>query len=183
MTKKDLEVHFSIPSEVPKGATKETAVLALLEETEEGLCFLLTKRTQLVETHKGQISFPGGYWEERDEHLLETALRETEEETGIPRSHVKVLGVLPKVKTRRDIWITPWVAVREQKGNLLLQAREVEKVLHLPISRLFEEGLKLHKINMQTFSIVSPGIFFDGELVWGATARILQHFLDHIRDR
>ena len=180
LSKSDLEPHFKLPAVVPKGQSGETSVLALVDATGKELSFLLTKRTQLVETHKGQISFPGGYWEHFDADILQTALRETEEEIGILRKGVRPVGQLEKVKTRGEIWITPWVAFLEQKAELKLQKEEVEKVIYLPLEKLIKQGLKKHKIQMQTFSIMSPGIEHEGELIWGATAKILDHFLSSL---
>lgn len=87
---------------------------------------LLTKRTNLVETHKGQISFPGGRYEEDDRDLMQTALRESAEEIGTKSVDIDVLGPLRPVLTRGDVIIYPWVGALEFPYPFKLNANEVD---------------------------------------------------------
>jgi 8-oxo-dGTP pyrophosphatase MutT (NUDIX family) len=134
---------------------------------------LLTKRTMLVESHKGQVSFPGGFWETHDPSLLDTALRESHEEIGANPSDVQILGGLAPVLTHQGVTIVPYVGRLDFPYPFLLNPAEVEKVLFLPLSQLMEDGLKTVSISVGSARVMSLGIQVDGELVWGATARML----------
>lgn len=134
---------------------------------------LLMKRTMLVETHKGQISFPGGFREAHDATLLNTALRETQEEIGVDPQHFKVLGRLSPVSTRGEVQIYPWVATFRFPFPFVLSVNEVDRLLYLSVERLLKEGLKTVKVDVGNFKVESPGIEVEGEMVWGATAKML----------
>jgi 8-oxo-dGTP pyrophosphatase MutT (NUDIX family) len=135
---------------------------------------LLTKRTDRVHTHKGQVSFPGGMWEQGDPDLRATALRETHEEIGLAPSEVDVVGRLDLVRTRGALPIIPWVGLIKFPLQVVLNEAEVERTLHLPLVRLMEEGLREVGVKVGAVTVQSIGIEVDGELVWGATARILE---------
>jgi 8-oxo-dGTP pyrophosphatase MutT (NUDIX family) len=139
---------------------------------------LLTKRTMLVETHKGQVSFPGGNREPGDRDLLATALRESAEEIGTQETDMEVVGRLDVVQTRGNVFIYPWVARMAFPYPFRLNPAEVEKLLFLPLDTLLREGLRSFSVAVENLTIKSPGIEVDGELVWGATARMLQLLRD-----
>lgn len=139
---------------------------------------LLTKRTETLPTHKGQVSFPGGYREPQDPDLLTTALREAEEEVGILAADVRILGALDPVTAGGRVGIRPFVAVLEGPYAFRPSADEVERLLELPIERLMREGLNPVSVNVGSFSVASEGIVVEGELVWGATARMLRYLID-----
>lgn len=128
---------------------------------------LLTKRTDRVETHKGQICFPGGFAEGADKTLLETALREAREEIGIHPESVEILGPLQPVFTRKQVIIFPWVATSSFSLTYTLNTSEVEKVLYLQVSQLIDSPASLELI-------------VEGEVVWGVTAKILKDLRDHL---
>lgn len=142
---------------------------------------VLTKRTMTVETHKGQISFPGGLREADDKTLLDTALREASEEVGLSPSHVDVLGPLDSVVTRGDVLIYPWVGLIELPYPFVMNQGEVDKILLLPLDRLIEEGLRPVQVEVaQGMRVKSIGITVEGELVWGATAKMLEGLRDRL---
>lgn len=164
-----------------KKGNASVLVLLTYDGENDRAALLLTKRTQTVESHKGEVSFPGGYWEVQDANLIETALRETEEEVGIARQRIEVLGSLPKVRTKGCVELEPWVGWVEHPIELNLSVAEVDRVLLLPLARLMKEGLTEHKFSYHGTHITSPGIMVHGELVWGATARVLQMLLDALK--
>lgn len=141
-------------------------------------CFLLTLRTQTVETHKGQISFPGGVMESVDQSLVETALRETWEEIGLPRTKVQVLGVFDDYRSVTDLIVTPFAAWLETPFELTLNRSEVEEVLNAPVS-LFRDITRLRIEVRRRGSLDLPVYFYDfqGKEIWGLTARIIKDFL------
>ncbi len=153
-----------------------SSVLALLgveTDTQEEK-ILLMKRTMDVVTHKGQVSFPGGYYEPQDPSLLATALRETWEEIGMRSEHIRVLGGLSPIQTLGDVWIYPWVGEMTFPYPFALNPTEVDRLLFLPVRRLLEEGLKPVTVPIEGRKVKSIGIELDGELVWGATAKMLE---------
>lgn len=135
---------------------------------------LLTKRTMSVLTHKGQISFPGGFHSPKDRTLLDTALRETWEEIGMESQYVEILGALSPVTTLRRISIYPWVGRVKFPHPFVLNTAEVDRLVVLPLTRLLEEGVNPVQVDVDGVAVKSIGISVDGELVWGATAMMLK---------
>ncbi len=131
---------------------------------------LLIRRSESVSSHKGQIAFPGGRWEKTDGSYLETALRETQEELG-EKVCPHVLGALPSVTTHSTGYlIYPFVGLLEEPLMLKPDRWEVAEVLVFPLA-LFSYPTR-H----------SPLEFVSGnDLVWGATARIINHFINILR--
>ncbi len=164
----------------PGGVESSVMVLLTIAPDSGREEILLTKRTNHVETHKGQISFPGGLRDRTDADLLQTALRESYEEIGAPREKVEVLGALPKVMTRGNVYIFPWVGVLREREGFVVNDKEVERILFLPVETLLIEGLKNVEISIEGMHLRSIGISVDSELVWGATARILQDLRDYL---
>lgn len=136
--------------------------------------FLLTKRTENVSTHKGQVSFPGGFPQREDKNLLFTALREAQEEVGIEPSRVEVLGMLEPVMTRLHTRIYPFVGIVNVPYDFKIEPGEVDRIIQLPLSDFRNRGIRPVTVEVQAFKIESVGISVDGELVWGATARMLE---------
>lgn len=135
--------------------------------------FLLTKRTMNLVKHRGEVSFPGGLREEHDESLLHTALRETEEEIGLKARDLEVLGRIEAVRTIGEVWIHPWIGLFREPYNFVLNPTEVDRLIRLPLRRLLEEGFSTQRIAVGSVLMQRPGIVVDNEIVWGATAKIL----------
>jgi 8-oxo-dGTP pyrophosphatase MutT (NUDIX family) len=145
---------------------------------------LVTQRTQDVEHHKGQISLPGGACEPGDETLMDTALRETYEEIGVPPETVEVLGPLDDFPTVTNFVVTPFVGIIPHPFPYRLNPREVEAVVEVPIAFLCDPSrlrVEQREYEGRTFSV----LFWDfgAYTIWGATARILKDFLDLIPDQ
>ncbi len=170
-------IDLVFPNQDDKIAASVLIPIGLRQETMRQE-ILLTKRSEKVETHKGQISFPGGLFEARDNHLLRTALRETEEEVGLTETHLHVLGALSPVQTLRDVVIYPWVAKVEFPKIINFNPDEVERPLFLSLQQLLSEGLKSVQVPIKerglTFKVSSLGITCENELIWGASAKILE---------
>ena len=141
---------------------------------------LFTKKTATVPHHSGQFSFPGGIVEERDGSRVETALREAWEEIRLPASAVEVLGLLDDTPTRATSFIiTPVVGIVTEPVDFVPDGREIERVLEVPVRVLrdpsiyrtehWERDGEVHAVHFYT---VSPD-----DVIWGATARILNQFL------
>lgn len=159
------------------------AVLVPLLYKNGGWHVLVTQRTQDVEHHKGQISFPGGACDPGDEDLLATALRENWEEIGVPPEAVEVLGALDDFPTITSFVVTPFVGVIPHPFDYRLNRHEVEAVIEIPLSFLRDPShLRVEQREVQ--GRIYDVHFWDYRLggtthtVWGATARMLKGLLD-----
>lgn len=140
---------------------------------------VVTQRTQTVEVHKGQISFPGGACDVDDKDLISTALRETHEEIGVPPNVVNVLGALDDFRTITNFSVTPFVGVIPHPFAYKPSPGEVESVVEVPLSFLRDpENLRMEQREHE--GQVLDVLFWDfgRYTIWGATARMLQIFLD-----
>jgi len=155
------------------------AVLIPLFNRQGEWCVLVTQRTQTVEHHKGQISFPGGACDPVDASLEETALRETYEEIGVPPHEVEILGALDDFLTVSNFVVTPFVGLIPQRFPYRLNEAEVEAVIEVPFSFLREPGnLRVEQLEYQ--GELHDVLFWDfgPHVIWGATARVLKSFID-----
>jgi len=158
---------------------RPAAVLVPLFQKNRKTHILLTKRTNRVVHHKGQISFPGGAYHSEDPDFLTTALRETEEEIGVERDSVEILGELDHMVTLSNFRICPYVGVIPYPYPFKLSAFEVERLIELPLKYLLEEAaFKEALFTYEGQSNINLHIDFQGEIIWGATARILKNFMD-----
>jgi len=164
---------------VATGPLVQAAVLVPLIER-GGPYLVFAKRTDRVSTHRGQISFPGGTVDSRDASLLDAALRESEEEIGLPRRAVEPLGALDDTETvATQFVITPWVGVIREPVVWRPDGEEIEKVIEVPFAALLEPR-NFRVEHRERDGVVRPVYFYDynGEIIWGATARIVKDFLD-----
>jgi 8-oxo-dGTP pyrophosphatase MutT (NUDIX family) len=163
------------------GSTRRQAAVLVPVYCQNGQYYLvLTKRTEAVKTHKGQIAFPGGVFEAADGTLLQTAVREACEEIGLSADEVDILGGLDEVTTRTsDFIISPFVGWIKWPSKLQPSAGEVAAVLTAPVSALLNESSLRHEIEFRDGQPVDQFFYqYRGEVIWGATARILHQFLD-----
>lgn len=162
-------------------AQRRAAVLLPLYRDRGETYVLFTRRTETVEHHKGQISLPGGAEDEGDAGPLETALRETEEELGIPRTHVTILGILDDVSTFvSGFVITPFVGVIPHPVPLRMNPHEIAEVLSVPLAAFRDPSkLRVEKRTRPTGERIEVYFYDPGpHVIWGATARILKSFID-----
>ena len=157
------------------------AVLVPLLWKEGEWYVVVTQRTQQVEHHKGQVSFPGGACDDGDVDLRATALRETYEEIGVPPELVDILGTLDDFPTITYFNVTPFVGVLSQPVVYRPNQGEVQAVAEVPLSFL-RDPATLRVVPMEHLGQVFDVLFWDyGPFtIWGATARILKTFLDLI---
>ncbi len=155
-------------------APTPAAVLFPLVVREHEPAVLLTKRTDHLHHHPGQISFPGGRVEEADTSPIDTALRETEEEIGLHRRHIELIGTLPDYLTGTGFRVTPVVGLVTPPFELTLDAFEVAEAFEVPLSHFLDPA------NHEQHSIVHEGrvrqfhaMPYQGHFIWGATAGII----------
>lgn len=162
---------------VSEPGLRRSAVLLLLYCKDGEYAVLFNKRTQKVEFNKGEICFPGGGMDDGDADLMETALRETHEEMGIGPASVTVLGELDETTTLAGFVIRPFVGTIPYPYEFRPNEDEVAEVLEVPVSSLLDTRNveDAHWAHSKVYSFAEHKIF-------GATARILEQFLDAIGD-
>ena len=161
---------------------QRSAVLIPIYRKQGQYYILLTKRTQEVKNHRGQISFPGGAYQEEDGTLLNTALRESYEEIGLGADDIDILGEMDDFLTQVSNYIiSPFVAVIPWPYEFKLNSREIEELIEVPISALLEQGRRRLETRVIDGEEVTSFFYrYQGRVIWGATARILSQLLDII---
>ena len=161
------------------GAT-DAAVLVALAVDPDATRVLLTRRRADLRRHAGEISFPGGRRDPEDRDLVVTALREAEEEVGLPVEAVEVIGALQPVPTIATGYaIYPFVGLGEPGHEWLLSEHEVERVLELSLEEL-RAGYGRRRIVRRGLPFRTDTYVVGDDLVWGATARILADLLQRL---
>lgn len=169
-------------SHLPRKDPTAASVLVPLVLREEGLTLLLTQRTAHLTDHAGQISFPGGRAEDYDVSPVATALREAEEEIGLARAHVEVLGCLPDYFTGTGYRVTPVVGLVQPPFQLEADPDEVAEIFEVPLAFLMD-GANHQRLSVQldsgrrTFYAMPYERFF----IWGATAGMLRNLFHFLR--
>ncbi|HCP24658.1 MAG: CoA pyrophosphatase [SAR202 cluster bacterium] len=159
------------------------AVMILLYPKDGEYCILLNKRSEEVEHHKGEISFPGGARDPEDRDSLETALRETEEEMGIKREDVTVIGEMDEITTRSNFQVNVFVGTIEYPYKFSPSAIEIAEVLEFPIPDLMDPVNRRVETRWDRGKQVCAYSYVHGEhIVFGATARILQSCIEFLDD-
>ena len=168
---------------IGKSTLTKSAVLVPLVKRENGLELLFTKRSETVEHHKGQISFPGGATDEIDSSPIDTALRETFEEIGLDRSAIAVLGVMDDLQTPSGFVITPVVGFIEHLPPLYINAEEVAQIIFIPLEKFFDDSLRHSNIRERDGVIVEVFTYeVWEEPVWGATAFFVKQLISLLKD-
>lgn len=161
---------------LPEGRVlRPAAVLAPIVETSAGLSLLLTKRSAALKHHPGQIAFPGGKQDEGDADLIATALREAQEEIGLPQTSVEVLGTLPPHETVTSFQVTPVIGFVTASFTVNPEPGEVDEVFAVPLDHVLNPDNYLIQSRrwrgqMRHYYVVPYGPYY----IWGATARMLR---------
>jgi 8-oxo-dGTP pyrophosphatase MutT (NUDIX family) len=164
--------------------SRPAAVLIPLYRADGLWHVLFTQRTHLVETHKGQVSFPGGRVDPEDSDRVATALRETEEEIGLRREDVTVLGQLDELLTVTQYRVTPVVGVFPWPYQFVISEAELSEVFGVPLTWLADP----QNLEIQYREPLVPGpkvpvyyLHYENYTIWGATARMLINLLDVLK--
>jgi len=162
----------------------EAAVLIPLYSKNGRIHVLLTKRSDLVEHHRGEISFPGGKLDPEDPDLLSCALREADEEVGIAAEDVRVIGELDDFYTvATNYLVVPFVGIIPYPYEFSPCPREIADLIGVPLDVFFDPERRTEEvwtIKGQSVEIIS--YLWKGHNIWGATARILKHFVEILED-
>jgi len=176
---KDLKRYFSARGDKSDIEFQRASVLLpIIQNTNSNEWdLLLTKRASHLKHHPGEISFPGGRFEEGDQNLQITAIRETYEEIGIQHDQIRLIGKLPRQKTISQYHVTPFVGIIEGNYQLKLDRNEVEEAFLIPLSFALNSSnqQKIERIiNQQSLSYYL--IKYNDYNIWGATAKMLVNF-------
>jgi 8-oxo-dGTP pyrophosphatase MutT (NUDIX family) len=157
---------------------KFASVMLIIHFTMGDPHILLIKRTKLVKNHAGEISFPGGNFTPMDVNMLQTAIREIEEELGLKINKEQVIGSLNAERTLTSRYIIyPYVTLLEKIPKIVVTNYEVEKIIDAPLISLLKSRESDIK-HLQEYSISQlPKFTYNNEVVWGATARILDQLV------
>lgn len=166
--------HDLNPGLRPNAPLRRAAVLVGLVQRDARLSVLLTRRTEHLEHHPGQISFPGGHIESNDSDAVAAALRETHEEVGIHPDHVQVLGRLDDYVTRTGFHITPIVGLVHAPLELIPDPHEVDEVFEVPLAFFLDPTnhhchQRIYEGQPRHFYAMPFGDYY----IWGATAGML----------
>lgn len=173
-----IDDRYRSSPDLPRAA----AVLVPLVCRPAGLTVLLTERTAHLSSHAGQVAFPGGRTEPADASPVATALRETEEEVGLHRSHIEVLGAMPQYLTGSGFVVTPVVGLVMAAHTLALDDNEVAEAFEVPLAFLMDPAN--HQRRLYRWSDGGERSFFampwtgpDGaeHFIWGVTAAMIRN--------
>ena len=163
------------------GALTAAAVLFPIVLRDNGYTVLLTQRTAHLRDHAGQVSFPGGRVEETDATPLDTALRETEEEIGLTRNHVEVLGYLPEYRTGTGFRVVPVVGVVTPPFDLRPDPFEVAEVFEGPLSFLLDQSNhQRHSVHLRGALRHYFAMPYGDYFIWGATAGMIRSLTERL---
>lgn len=176
--------HDLNPGMQPARDLRQAAVLVPLIEHDDGLTVLLTKRTDHLDHHPGQISFPGGRIEEDDASPEDAALREAEEEVGLTRDHVDIIGRLDEYVVRTGFSVTPFVGLVKPGFNVVIDDFEVAEVFEVPLAFFMDENnhrrdSRTHNGEVREFYAMP----YDDYYIWGATAGMLRNLYDILKPK
>jgi 8-oxo-dGTP pyrophosphatase MutT (NUDIX family) len=167
--------------------TPSAVLFSIIPHEEKPYELVLIHRTDKGTRHRGEMSFPGGKLESQDDSLRITALREAEEEIGVPRTNVKIIGCLHDFPTMTRFIISPFIATIDKNQELVRDEREVQEIIKVPIS-FFAEKRNFRETAMDFEGKPFPVFFFDYKennksyMIWGATAYMICTFIELLYD-
>lgn len=140
---------------------------------------LLTRRSQYLSKHAGEVSFPGGKRDPDDISNVAVALREAQEETALNPFDVKLIGDLPMQKARHGMWVKPIVGLIPPDVELIAQPTEIDRIFYASLQELMDAPPIPHEVMYQNQQLCFPSMRVENEIVWGLTARMLVSLFEY----
>lgn len=166
------------PRMFPSDQPQASVLIALTDQVSDPEV-ILTKRASRLSTHSGEIAFPGGKHDDTDPDLLFTALREAEEEVGLPPEQVEIIGPLGQVMSKHGLKVTPWVGIVPKDVPLIPNPDELDEVFTVPLSFFMQEHRYcFDEIRFRGKTLYVPAWDFNGHIIWGLTAYMLVELLN-----
>ena len=178
MLKKITDKIIKYSGRPPVEELRKAAVLIAITDSKDPE-LIYTLRSNKVGSHGGEVSFPGGMYEKEDKDLKNTALRESEEETGLDKTKVNILGPIDTVVSRFNVSVTPYVGIVPSNIELNDNSDEIEAYFRVPLSFLLKD--KRHRndeINRNGDKFFMPAYEYDSYIIWGLTAMMTVDFLN-----
>ena len=164
-------------SKPQEGLPKAAVLIAITDEDNPKIIYTL--RSNKVSSHQGEVAFPGGMQEESDSSLIITALRESEEEIGLPQNCVEILGSLDTMVSRFNVSVTPFVGVIPGEVELNTTSQETEACFRVPLSFLLKDKrYRNDEVSRNGETFYMPAYKYSSYIIWGLTAMITVNFLN-----
>ncbi len=160
-----------------------SAILIPVTDCQQAPELVLTKRSEFLSRHAGEVCFPGGKWEEGDPSLEYTALREAEEEVGLSPASVEILGQIPPVVSRSGLNVIPYVGIIDKDVELVPNPGELDSIFKVPLDYFLDHGnLRAYSVQYNGGSITTPSYRYDGYVIWGLTAYMILDLMNRSFD-
>ncbi len=159
-----------------QNARKAGVMMLFYPDNEGETYFVLILRKSYKGVHSGQVGFPGGKLEPEDTSLQVAAIRETEEEVGVPSEKINVLRALTELYIPpSNFFVQPYLGYMTETPSFIAQEEEVEAIIEVPLSHFMDDGIHITKTLSTSYaqSIEVPAFLLNGHVVWGATAMML----------
>ena len=174
--------HTLNPDLLPELPYRRAAVLIPVVMRDHGLSVLFTLRTAHLHAHAGQVSFPGGGAEDRDVDDIDTALRETEEEIGLARDRVRVVGQMTPYVTRTRFQVSPVIGLITPPEKWTPDSFEVAEIFEIPLDYILQDGaIEKKTVTHEGVPRCYYACLWENHQIWGATAGMLYNFVTAIR--
>lgn len=164
------------PKEIDCVRSMWAGVVIPIYEADNNLYIILTKRAQTVRYHKGEVSFPGGMYEEEDGDRMVTAIRECCEEIGVKKKDMEILGRIDDMYTMTGFCLRPYVCVIPFPYQFRTNPKEVAHIISLPFQFLRDVKPGLEEAEQGGHTEKVPSFYYEGDRIWGATCRMLLKF-------
>lgn len=170
-----------VPAALDQPLPEASVLVPLTREDEPA--FVLTRRALTMNSHAGEVAFPGGKKDDTDSDLLDTALRESEEEIGLRRDAVTVIGQLSQLRSRAGIKVTPWVGLVSADVALTPNPEELDSIFRVPLRYFLETPLRNdHHVRWMGNEFLMPTWRYGDKMIWGLTAYIIVDLLNTVYD-
>lgn len=168
---------------VPQSRALDAAVLAAFTYGGSETELILTRRSQIMRSHAGEVAFPGGKIESVDNSLIETALRESEEEIGLKAHQVEIIGQIDAMHSRQGVKVQPVVGLVDASLNFLPCSDELDAVFKVPVSLFYDKSAMItHTFEMNESIVEMPAFKFQEFTIWGLTAAMIVKILNQVNE-